>query len=157
MVKCSFFAKGFCSRGTECRFEHDAVLTWPPPALPGVDSVATYTTGARRRAMVCKFYAQGRCTKGAECPFEHIEPTVAMDEVALGFQHMNLMGGGLGPRLAEGLQVALPIVAYAADSRSTVPCRFFQHGQCNNEACPYLHEGGDVGCGADKDVDDDQV
>lgn len=146
MVICSFFAKGYCARGSDCRYKH---------VEEGLESQEEQRPAAVIRPAhpkpVCTFYAQGRCRNGAQCHFEHVGNGLVVDGVAAAFQSLTLTANG-----AEVEHVAQATAG--ADTRAAVVCRFFQAGECRNDSCPYLHLGQDSEVDTQReDIDDDQV
>jgi RNA exonuclease 4 len=62
---CSFWARGQCRNGTNCRFSHvpPTAAPSPPAATPPTDSRAP-----------CLFFARGQCRNGDSCRFSHVLP-----------------------------------------------------------------------------------
>ena len=50
---CTFFIKGKCTKGMDCRFSHASIATAPSVSVP------------------CSFFLAGKCTKGSGCRFAH--------------------------------------------------------------------------------------
>ena len=58
-ILCTFFQKGKCTKGTSCRFSHEAIAPAPPVLIQ------------------CTFFLAGKCTKGSSCRFAH-EPIASV-------------------------------------------------------------------------------
>lgn len=65
---CSFFARGFCRAGADCRFSHDLEV-----AVAG--ELPVPPSGPSPGAALCRFYQAGNCRAGDGCRFRHQRAT----------------------------------------------------------------------------------
>lgn len=118
-LPCRFFARGFCSKGAACPFEHDDTKSIAIGSELSSNIAADTSLTNPISQVPCRFFAAGTCTKGSSCLFLHPEDSMIESTAA-------------------------PAADQAADSRSQIPCQFFVKGACRNgDACPFAHCGTD--------------
>ena len=79
IAPCSFFQRGKCTRGDQCRFAH--VLQERPSDVSASDH-------CRRTVLKpsCRFHSRGNCLEGSHCGFSHctsVSPEVLAGQVML--------------------------------------------------------------------------
>jgi len=134
MIKCKFFAQGFCKYGDACNFLHGwqthntALSTTQRPRIR--PSAPTLKSEDVRSSRICTLFMQGSCQKGNKCRDRHPQATAQSPQVDMNATSFDSCRG----------QEDNSTPPSQSDSRAQVPCRFFSlPGGCRNESCPYLH------------------
>mmetsp|Transcript_9815 Transcript_9815/g.13154 ORF Transcript_9815/g.13154 Transcript_9815/m.13154 type:complete len:221 (+) Transcript_9815:264-926(+) len=70
---CKFYARGYCSRGSSCRFRHednetDNILSVEKERKSEEMSASSSGTGG---IPLCSFFIRGTCRRGSSCRFRH--------------------------------------------------------------------------------------
>lgn len=64
---CKFYLMGNCSKGSNCRFNHEIEIQKESSSRP-------------KSTVLCKFYQNGSCTKGLKCEFLHSSKNLKEDQ-----------------------------------------------------------------------------
>ncbi|CAE7381353.1 prp22 [Symbiodinium natans] len=131
---CSFFLKGHCQNGENCRFAHgqrelDASngSRSVAPSAARAPSQTRPTSAAQHKTQMCSFFLKGHCQNGENCRFAH------------GQRELDASNGSrsVAPSAARAPSQTRPT---SAAQHKTQMCSFFLKGHCQNgENCRFAH------------------
>lgn len=136
---CTFYLRGACKHGNQCRYSHSAPDT----------AVKSKSFGGSARS-TCSFFMQGRCRNGSACGFLH--PQIASDaspeKTPISSVHRSpftMKTSTCSPaqdtaKVSDSRSGLRQDVAHAVERPVFGPCKFFVQGRCTKgETCPFPH------------------